>query len=155
MYNGDKLLPGNSAIFRSYMRSRNDLLSYEFARRVIKEIDKCEPVGHREVVTEDGVYIPLDELAGGTKGVLCMAYEPRLRPYYYRGSGFGDNMIPYILEASKDVDIKLAVGHLLEIPDDGEIYIENTGVITHGWEEFFGEYVDARFGRELEEGEGW
>ena len=66
MYSGDRLLPSNSSMFRVKFRDRDDLLDHEFAKRVIREIDKCEPVGHREVKTADGRYLSLNELAGGT-----------------------------------------------------------------------------------------
>ena len=148
MYEGDELLPSNSTMFRVRMRDREDLLSYEFAQRVIREIDGCEPAGHREVKTSDGRYLSLNELAGGTKGLLMMAYEPKIRPYYFRGGGFGDNCVPYILELCETIDIKLAVGHLWGTADQdfGEVFVENTNKVVKGWLEFANEYSIARFG---------
>ena len=153
MYDGDKLLPNNGVAFRTRMRNRDDLLEQEFAVRVIREIDKCEPAGHREVRTKDGRYISLNELAGGTKGLLLMAYAPELRPYYYRGGGFGDNCIPFMLEIAETVDIKLAVSHLMLMPDYAEVYIENNNKIVRGSLEFGREYGAICYAPDDEGGE--
>ena len=66
--------------------------------------------------------------------------------YYFRGGGFGDNCVSFILEIAETADIKLALGHLMDMPDDVELFIENSGKVVKGFEEYSHEYGAARFG---------
>ena len=64
----------------------------------------------------------------------------------FRGGGFGDNCVPFMLEIAETADIKLALGHLMDMPDDVELFIENSGKVVKGFEEYSREYGVARFG---------
>lgn len=88
----------------------NEWLTSDFAKAIIKDIDKSEVVDSNCIESPVlGQITPL-MLAGGTKTLLLMYNEPE---NIFNASTCGDNCAKWILHIAKEKDITINLRHLM------------------------------------------
>ena len=85
-------------------------LTDEFARKVIRAIDKSEVLGPNGIQSPFLGVISPEKLAGGTKTLLLMKNCPDM---VFNASACGDNCAPFILELAEDRDLTINLRHLM------------------------------------------
>ena len=132
--NGLREVPKIDGYFDSVFKS--NWVTTDFARKIIKEIDKTEVIAENVLESPVLGIMPPQWLSGGTKGLLVLKYGTR-PDIVLRSSTFGDNCAPYILEIAREKDITLIGRHLIrfgEFTDDVEVL--NIPRICHGYNEY-------------------
>ena len=88
----------------------NEWLTSDFAKAIIKDIDKSEVIDSNCIESPVlGQITPL-MLAGGTKTLLLMYNEPE---NIFNASTCGDNCAKWILHIAKEKDITINLRHLM------------------------------------------
>lgn len=83
----------------------------EFAKRVIKGIDKSVVLGPHAIESPVLGVIPPEKLAGGTKTLLLIRNCP---DQVFNASTCGDNCAKYIVELAKDHSITINLRHIMD-----------------------------------------
>ena len=108
----------------------------EFAKKVIKAVDKSEVIGPKLIDSKALGAIPVTGLSGGTKTLLLIKNEPG---NIFNASTCGDNCAEWILkiaEESKE-DITINLRHIMDFGRKKfEIRILNNGEIVHNMDEY-------------------
>lgn len=111
-------------------------ITTEFAKKVIKAIDKTEVITENVLKSPVLGTMPPQWLSDGTKGLLLLKYDTR-KDVVLRSNAFGNNCAPYILEIAREKDIVLIGRHLInfgEFTDDIEVL--NVPKVCHGHAEY-------------------
>ena len=108
----------------------DEWLTDEFARKVIKAIDKSEVVNSRAVSSPVLGIIPTEKIAGGTKTLLLIKNKPDM---IFNASTCGDNCARFILEIAESTDITINLRHVMEFKRkkfkahilNNDVYVDN------------------------------
>ena len=83
----------------------------DFAKRVIKTIDKSEVIGANAIDSPFLGVISPEKLSGGTKTLLLIKNMP---DKVFNASTCGDNCAGFILKLAKENDITINLRHLMD-----------------------------------------
>ena len=108
----------------------DEWLTDEFARKVIKAIDKSEVVNSRAVSSPVLGIIPTEKIAGGTKTLLLIKNKPDM---IFNASTCGDNCARYILKIAESTDITINLRHVMDFKRkkfkahilNNDVYVDN------------------------------
>ena len=105
----------------------------EFAKRVIRTIDKSEVLGPNAINSPYLGVIPPEKLAGGTKTLLLIK---NCEDTIFNASTCGDNCAPFILEIGSEKDITINLRHLMDFgKNEFTAYIVNDKVTVTNMKE--------------------
>lgn len=110
-------------------------LEDEFARSMIKDVDKAEVLSGQAVNSKALGVIPVTKISGGLKTLLLIYNEPQK---IFNASTCGDNCAKWILKIAKKSsrDITVNLRHIMDFGDGKfEIRILNNDVIVHTMKE--------------------
>lgn len=116
----------------------------EFAKKMIKAVDKAEVISGQAVDTKALGVIPTTKISGGLKTLLLIYNQPEK---IFNASTCGDNCAKWILKIAKRLnkDITINLRHIMDFGDgDFEIRILNNGIVVHNMSElvlYAGEYI--------------
>lgn len=85
-------------------------ITSDFARKIIKDIDKSEVLGPNCIQSKVLGQIPPTSIAGGTKTLLLIYNEPE---NVFNASTCGDNCAKWILEMARDRDVTINLRHFM------------------------------------------
>ena len=106
----------------------------DFAKKVIKAIDKGTVLGAKAIDSKALGVIPVTQLSGGTKTLLLIFNEPKK---VFNASTCGDNCAKFILKIAKKSDITINLYHIMDFGEKPfEIEILNSHTIVHNMSEF-------------------
>ncbi len=109
-------------------------LQNEFAKKMIKAVDKAEVLSNNAIESKALGVIPIRQLSGGTKTLLLMYNEPEK---IFNASTCGDNCARWILQIAQKKDITINLHHIMNFGEKKfEICILNTDTIVHNMSEF-------------------
>ena len=108
----------------------DEWLTDEFAKKVIKAIDKSEVLNSRAVNSPVLGIIPTEKIAGGTKTLLLMKNKPDM---IFNASTCGDNCARFILEIAESRDITINLRHVMDFKRkkfkahilNNDVYVDN------------------------------
>lgn len=106
----------------------------DFAKSIIKDIDKSEVVGPKLIDSKALGSIPVTSLSGGTKTLILMYHEPYK---IFNASTCGDNCAKWILKMTKEKDITINLHHVMDFGKGKfDIRILNNDKVVHNMEEY-------------------
>ena len=108
----------------------DEWLTTDFAKEVIKKIDKSNVLGPHAIESPVLGVIPPENLSGGTKTLLLMENAPE--------ETCGDNCAPFILKLAKKRDLTINLRHLMDFGKKKfpvDVKVLNTGDVVHSMEE--------------------
>lgn len=114
----------------------------DFAKKIIKKIDKAEVLSPQAVDSKALGVIPVTKLSGGTKTLLLILNEPEK---IFNASTCGDNCAPYILKIAEFLkqDITINLHHIMDFGNKNfTIEILNTHTVVHNMKELVLNSVD-------------
>ena len=114
----------------------DDWITDDFAKKIIKSVDKSEVIGPNLIESKVLGPIPATSLSGGTKTLLLIYNEPG---EIFNASTCGDNCAKWILKIAKNVkrDITINLRHIMDFGEGKfEIRILNNNVIVHDMKEY-------------------
>ena len=124
----------NTAVYFNYTYE-DEWLTSDFAKEVIKKIDKSNVLGPHAIESPVLGVIPPENLSGGTKTLLLMANDPEK---VFNASTCGDNCAPFILKLAKKKDLTINLRHLMDFGKKKfpvDVKVLNTGDVVHNMEE--------------------
>ena len=123
----------NTSVYFNYTYE-DEWLTSDFAREVIKKIDKSNVLGPHAIESPVLGVIPPENLSGGTKTLLLMANDPEK---VFNASTCGDNCAKWILEIGRIKDVTINLRHMMSFGKDTkfEIKIQNGGETVHSMKE--------------------
>ena len=128
------------AIYNTSLYSNNTYLDHwitdDFAKKVIKAVDKSEVISARLIDSKALGPIPVTDLSGGTKTLLLIKNEPEK---VFNASTCGDNCAKWILRIAKEAkeDITINLRHIMDFGSGTfEIRILNNGEIVRNMQEY-------------------
>ena len=105
----------------------------DFAREVIKRIDRSEVAGPHAITSPVLGVIPPERLSGGTKTLLLMKNVP---DKVFNASTCGDNCAGFILKLARERELTINLRHLMDFGKRRfEARILNDDVTVNGMEE--------------------
>lgn len=104
----------------------------DFAKRVIKGVDKSEVLDTHLIKSPVLGLIPPVMLSGGTKTLLLIKNNPDM---VFNASTCGDNCAKYILEIARQQDITINLRHIMRFGKRFKARVINDDVIAHSMEE--------------------
>ena len=116
----------------------------DFAKRIIKDIDKSHVVSSKLIESKALGPIPVTSISGGSKTLILMYNEPH---QVFNASTCGDNCAKWILKIAKESkkDITINLRHVMDFGKGKfEIKILNNNKVVHSMEEYVlyaGQYV--------------
>ena len=113
----------------------------DFAKRVIKGVDKSEVLDTHLIKSPVLGLIPPVMLSGGTKTLLLIKNNPNM---VFNASTCGDNCAKYILEIAKHQDITINLRHIMRFGKRFKARVVNDDVIVDSMEQliiFAAKYV--------------
>jgi len=113
----------NTELYFENQYEKNWVLD-DFAQRVIRDIDASEVVGPDMIKNDIFGTFSANDLSAGVKTLLLIKNNPKK---IFNISNCGDNCARYILELSKDRDIKLTLHHVMDFGNQFELKIINDG----------------------------
>jgi hypothetical protein len=113
-----------------------DWLISDFAKRVVKEVDKSDVIGPHLIVSPVLGPIAPSYLSGGVKSLLLAYEQPDMRNY--SSILYGDNCTKFLLEAGETKDITIIIEHALKFPEEGDykLYFEDLDITTVGQRDY-------------------
>jgi len=133
------------AIFNTEVYFKNtyqdEWLCDDFAKKVIKGVDKSEVLDTHLIKSPVLGLIPPTLLSGGTKTLLLVKNCPDL---VFNASTCGDNCAKYILEIARKQDVTINLRHIMRFGKKLHAKILNDGVIVESMAELVpiaGKYV--------------
>lgn len=107
-------------------------LDSQFARKVIKEVDKSEVICGSAI--ESSVLGPISpkDISTGAKALILLEC---LDDVVMNGERLGDNCWSFVFELANKKDIHIALYHFLDsdyMPEKIEFFLENTGELWSG-----------------------
>ena len=128
------------AIYNTSLYFNNTYLDHwitdDFAKKVIKAVDKSEVISARLIDSKALGPIPVTDLSGGTKTLLLIKNEPEK---VFNASTCGDNCAKWILRIAKEAkeDITINLRHIMDFGSGTfEIRILNNGEIVRNMQEY-------------------
>ena len=128
------------AIYNTSLYFNNTYLDHwitdDFAKKVIKAVDKSEVISARLIDSMALGPIPVTDLSGGTKTLLLIKNEPEK---VFNASTCGDNCAKWILRIAKEAkeDITINLRHIMDFGSGTfEIRILNNGEIVRNMQEY-------------------
>ena len=105
----------------------------DFAKEVIKRVDRSEVAGAHAITSPVLGVIPPERLSGGTKTLLLMKNVP---DEVFNASTCGDNCAGFILKLAKERDLTINLRHLMSFGKRRfKARILNDDMIISGMEE--------------------
>lgn len=104
----------------------------DFAKRVIKGVDKSEVLDTHLIKSPVLGLIPPVMLSGGTKTLLLIKNNPDM---VFNASTCGDNCAKYILEIAKLKDITINLRHIMRFGTHFKVRVLNEDVIVDNMEQ--------------------
>ena len=108
-----------SAIYNTEVFFKNtyedEWLLDDFARKVIKKIDKSEVMDVQAIKSPVLGIIPPTDLSGGTKTLLLIKNCP---DKVFNASTCGDNCAKFILELAKEKDVTINLRHIMNFGNE-------------------------------------
>lgn len=105
----------------------------EFAREIIKKVDKSEVLDSQAIKSPVLGIIPPERLSGGTKTLLLMKNMPEK---IFNASTCGDNCARFILKLAKERELTINLRHLMDFGKARfKAKILNDGSVVTGMEE--------------------
>lgn len=104
----------------------------DFAKRVIKGVDKSEVLDTHLIKSPVLGLIPPTMLSGGTKTLLLIKNNPDM---VFNASTCGDNCAKYILEIAREQDITINLRHIMGFGKRFKARIVNDNVIVDNMEQ--------------------
>lgn len=111
---------------------QKEWLCDEFAKRVIKGVDKSEVIDTHLIQSPVLGMIPPTMLSGGTKTLLLIKNKPDM---VFNASTCGDNCAKYILEIAKHQDVTINLRHIMRFGKHFEVRVLNEDVIVDNMEQ--------------------
>lgn len=114
---------------------KENWITDEFAKKVIKDIDRSEVIGGNLIKSPVlGEISPL-QLSGGVKTLILMKNYPGKT---FNASNCGDNCAKWILELAKEKDFTISLHHVMDFgKNDFDIRILNhRTLVVHEMNEF-------------------
>ena len=147
IYFGDSGLDFNpDSWFRSWFDRKNLLI--DFTKRMLKEVAKCEVLGENLIVSDILGPIDPERMGTGCKMVLYLVYETNKGRFGRPGIHWcGDNLIPFIREAGRMLDlVEFDCDRPIPLFDEkygvynDSVLIANTGVYCNNDWDFLTEF---------------
>lgn len=115
----------------------------EFARRVIREVDKSEVIAPRIIDSPYLGYVDPTHLSGGTKCILCLAFDRS--QWKFNITVCGDNCMRWIQMLSKNRDLHVYMSNLPKFSDDEhfDILIENKNIHCKNYWDVLGAWAEV------------
>lgn len=104
----------------------------DFAKRVIKGVDKSEVLDTHLIKSPVLGLIPPVMLSGGTKTLLLIKNNPDM---VFNASTCGDNCAKYILEIARQQDITINLRHIMRFGKRFQARVLNDDVIVDNMEQ--------------------
>ena len=104
----------------------------DFAKRVIKGVDKSEVLDTHLIKSPVLGLIPPVMLSGGTKTLLLIRNNPDM---VFNASTCGDNCAKYILEIARQQDITINLRHIMRFGTHFKVRVLNEDVIVDNMEQ--------------------
>lgn len=104
----------------------------DFAKRVIKGVDKSEVLDTHLIKSPVLGLIPPIMLSGGTKTLLLIKNKPDM---VFNASTCGDNCAKYILEIARQQDITINLRHIMRFGTHFKVRVLNEDVIVDNMEQ--------------------
>lgn len=120
---------------------QDEWLCDDFAKRVIKGVDKSEVLDTHLIKSPVLGLIPPTLLSGGTKTLLLIKNCPDM---VFNASTCGDNCAKYILEIAKNQDVTINLRHIMRFGKKFQARVLNDGVTVESMAELIpiaGKYV--------------
>ena len=105
----------------------------EFAKRVIKKIDKSVVLGPHAIESPVLGVISPERLAGGTKTLLLMRNFPDM---VFNASTCGDNCAKFIMEIAKSKELTINLRHIMDFGKKISAYIINDDAAVSSPDEY-------------------
>lgn len=124
----------NTSVYFNYTYE-DEWLTSDFAKEVIKKIDKSDVKGPHAVESPVLGVISPEKLSGGTKTLLLMANDPEK---VFNASTCCDKCAPFILKLAKKKDLTINLRHLMDFGKKKfpvDVKALNTGDVVHSMEE--------------------
>ncbi len=111
----------------------DEWITDDFAREVIKKIDKSEVLDSNAIKSPVLGIIPPERLAGGTKTLLLIKNVP---DKVFNASTCGDNCAGFILRLARDRDITINLRHMMHFGNSAfKVRVLNDDRIVTGMKE--------------------
>lgn len=104
-----KIIYNTSVFFKN--RYRDEWITDEFARKVIKDVDDSEVIDGKLIKSPVLGDIPPTQLSGGVKALILMKNNPG---YIFNASNCGDNCAKWILELGRAMDFTINLHHVMD-----------------------------------------
>lgn len=129
--------PMPEAIYNTEVYFKNtyedEWLTDDFAREVIKKVDRSEVLDIHAVKSPVLGIIPPTQLSGGTKTLLLIKNRPDM---VFNASNCGDNCAKFILKLAKEQDVTINLRHIMDFGKAKfTAKVLNDGAVVHNMEE--------------------
>ena len=123
----------HTAIYFNFTYDEDWLLD-DFAREVIKKVDKSEVIDRGAVLSPVFGIIPPERLSGGTKTLLLIKNCP---DQVFNASTCGDNCARFILKLARKQDITINLRHIMNFGKTRfQARVLNDDIVVTGMEEY-------------------
>jgi hypothetical protein len=108
----------------------------DFAKRVVKEVDKSEIIGPHLIESQVLGPIPPATLSGGAKALLTI-YNLHDK-WKYSSLMLGDNCTKFLLEIAGDKDVTVVLEHPIRLPKDmtDTVYFSSIDIYVDNYSDF-------------------
>ena len=111
----------------------DEWLTDDFAREVIKKVDRSEVLDIHAVKSPVLGIIPPTQLSGGTKTLLLIKNRPDM---VFNASNCGDNCAKFILKLAKEQDVTINLRHIMDFGKAKfTAKVLNDGAVVHNMDE--------------------
>lgn len=116
-----------------------EVLETDFAKRVVREIDKSELVSKRLVQSPVLGSIPVSDISGGAKSLIILMFTDKIMEL----EALGDNCFPLLFEIGKQKDITLSMEAYRDLFGSGvsQVRLLNTDEVITSKEAFRTAYI--------------
>ena len=111
---------------------QEDWITDDFAREVIKGVDRSEVIDKQLIKSPVLGMIPPVQLSGGTKTLLLIKNCPDM---VFNASTCGDNCAKYILKIAKERDVTINLYHIMRLGKRFKAKILNDGSVVESMEQ--------------------
>ena len=111
---------------------QEDWITDDFAREVIKGVDRSEVIDKQLIKSPVLGMIPPVQLSGGTKTLLLIKNCPDM---VFNASTCGDNCAKYILKIAKERDVTINLYHIMRFGKRFMAKILNDGAVVESMEQ--------------------
>lgn len=111
---------------------QEDWITDDFAREVIKGVDRSEVIDKQLIKSPVLGMIPPVQLSGGTKTLLLIKNCPDM---VFNASTCGDNCAKYILKIAKERDVTINLYHIMRFGKRFQAKILNDGTVVDSMEQ--------------------